>query len=89
MIQYEDGDEEEILFDDPALNDMVSDSPSVPETRMDSLFRPGTKVKRFCPGHRWFGGKIAAFDAVYLVRYEDNDEEECFYDCPSLRMIVL
>lgn len=39
LIQYEDGDEEEILFDDPCFNDMVSDSSSVPETRLDSLFR--------------------------------------------------
>ena len=89
LIQYEDGDEEEILFDDPALNDMVSDSPSVPETQMGPPFRLGTRVKKYFPGHGWFGGKIAAFDGVYLVRYEDNDEEEYNYDCPNLRTIVL
>lgn len=40
------------------------------------LLVPVAKVRNYFPGHGWFEGTIAAFDGVYHVRYEDNDEEE-------------
>jgi len=48
-----------------------------------------SRVRKHFPGHGWFDGAIRAFDGVYRVRYDDEEEEEYCYDSPELSNIIL
>lgn len=89
-VRYEDGDEEDFLDDDKELVDVVSQAKGNPKgSSFNGIILPvGTPVQKHFPGYGWFAGKIVAFDGIYLVRHDDGDEEELFYDSPDLAAIV-
>jgi Helicase associated domain len=89
-VRYEDGDEEDFLNDDKELVDIVERAKGRAKgSSLDGIILPvGTPVHKYFPTHGWFAGEIVAFDGVYLVRHDDCDEEELFYDSPELAAIV-
>jgi Helicase associated domain len=89
-VRYEDGDEEDFLDDDKELADVVSQAKgrSKGSSLGGTILPFGTPVQKYFPTHGWFAGEIVAFDGVYLVRHDDGDEEELFYDSPELAAMV-
>ena len=89
-VWYEVGDEEDFLDDDKELVDIVSQANGVPiGPSINGIILPvGTPLEKYFPTYGWFAGKIIAFDGVYLVRHDDGDEEELYYDSPELAAIV-
>jgi hypothetical protein len=93
-VRYEDGDEEDFVNSDPELNEIAlharrnSGFEGMTLSPVDKILPMETPVYKNFPGYGWFAGIITAFDGVYLVRYDDGDEEELFYDCPELQAIT-
>jgi hypothetical protein len=90
-VRYEDGDEEDFLADDKELEEIVLQAQSKRQPTScspASILPMGTPVDKHFPGYGWFAGQIVAFDGLYLVRHDDGDEEELFYDSPEVARIV-
>jgi hypothetical protein len=93
-VRYEDGDEEDFVNSDPELDEIAlharrnSGIERITLSPVDSILQMDTPVNKHFPGYGWFAGMISAFDGVYLVRYDDGDEEELFYDSPELQAII-
>jgi Helicase associated domain len=90
-VRYEDGDEEDFVADDKELEAIVLQAQSKGQPTScstASILTMGTPVSKHFPGYGWFAGQIIAFDGLYLVRHDDGDEEELFYDSPEVTRIV-
>jgi Helicase associated domain len=93
-VRYEDGDEEDFISDDKELEEILRQAQSKHQSTtqgsclIDSIVPIGTRVYKHFPSYGWFSGEIVAFDGLYLVRHEDGDEEELFYDSPEIATIV-
>jgi hypothetical protein len=93
-LRYEDGNEGDFVNFDLDLHEIVlhaCENLAVEGAALspeDSILLMGTPVCKHFPGYSWCAGTISAFYGVYLVRHDDGDEEELFYDSPQMQALV-